>query len=151
MFNPAVVVPAVAYGWTLTDAATICDARTDGAVGQLARILGDEPDGLDRATELLHQATDGPAPRGPAALRRAASLGLPGTPMGDAWRLADLLREYRGDAHTAAWTTAGFDATEIGLLSELYWGLPIAHATRARGRGATQSSTPPRPASRPVA
>ena len=54
VFNPAVVVPAVTYGWTLTDAATICAARTDGAVGALARILGDEPDGLDRAIELLH-------------------------------------------------------------------------------------------------
>ena len=25
VFNPEAVVPAVAYGWTLTDAATICD------------------------------------------------------------------------------------------------------------------------------
>src|SRR5438132_14110408 len=33
VFNPAVVVPAVQYGWTKTDAATICQARTDGAVG----------------------------------------------------------------------------------------------------------------------
>ncbi|SBS74079.1 hypothetical protein MHPYR_190018 [uncultured Mycobacterium sp.] len=31
VFNPAVVLPAVAYGWTLTDAATIERARTDGA------------------------------------------------------------------------------------------------------------------------
>src|SRR6202140_1462517 len=30
VFNPAAVVPAVAYGWTLTDAATIGDARTAG-------------------------------------------------------------------------------------------------------------------------
>ena len=41
-----------------------------------------------------------------------------------------LLREYRGDVHTAAWTSVGLDATEIGLLSELYWGLP-AGAYRA--------------------
>jgi hypothetical protein len=60
------------------------------------------------------------------------SLGLPGTPMGDAWRLADQLREYRGDVHTAAWTTAGFDATEIGMLSELYWGLDSRTYVRSR-------------------
>src|SRR4249919_4008482 len=30
VFNPAVVVPAVSYGWTLTDAATICAARDAG-------------------------------------------------------------------------------------------------------------------------
>ena len=48
------------------------------------------------------------------------------------WRLADLLREYRGDAHTAAWTSAGLDATEIGLLTELYWGLPLRTYVRTR-------------------
>src|SRR5262245_52122854 len=32
VFNPAVVVPLVAHGWTLTDAATICEARKNGAV-----------------------------------------------------------------------------------------------------------------------
>src|SRR4029453_10707534 len=53
-------------------------------------------------------------------------------PLGDAWRLADQLREFRGDAHTASWTTAGFDATEIGLLSELYWGLPSRTYVRSR-------------------
>src|SRR6478735_7610220 len=57
VFNPAVVVPAVDYGWTKTDAATICGARTDGATAQLERILGPKPDGLDRATELLTRAT----------------------------------------------------------------------------------------------
>jgi hypothetical protein len=43
-----------------------------------------------------------------------------------------MLREYRGDAHTAAWTSAGFDATEIGLASELYWGLPMGSYVRTR-------------------
>ena len=57
LFNPAVVIPAVTHGWTLTDAATICAARDAGAVGQLRRILGDEPDGLARANELLAHAT----------------------------------------------------------------------------------------------
>jgi hypothetical protein len=52
--------------------------------------------------------------------------------MGDAWRLADRLREFRGDAHIAAWTSAGFDATEIGLLTELFWGLPMRTYIRTR-------------------
>ncbi|HZA00322.1 MAG TPA: hypothetical protein VE575_16290, partial [Acidimicrobiales bacterium] len=61
-----------------------------------------------------------------------ASRGLPGEPLPDAWRRADMLREYRGDAHTAAWTSAGFDATEIGLITELYWGLPMRTYVRTR-------------------
>src|SRR5215510_564482 len=40
VFNPAAVVPAVTFGWTRTDAATISAARHDGAVAQLVRVLG---------------------------------------------------------------------------------------------------------------
>lgn len=132
VFNPAVVVPAVAHGWGLTDAATICTARTEGATAQLRRILGDAPDGLDRATDLLVRATDGLRPEGKPLFAGLLSLGLPGDPIGDAWRMADLLREYRGDAHVATWTAAGVDATEIGLLTELYWGLPMRSYIRTR-------------------
>jgi hypothetical protein len=48
------------------------------------------------------------------------------------WRLADLAREYRGDSHTAAWISSGFKGPEIGLLSELYWGLPLRSYVRTR-------------------
>ena len=43
VFNPAAVIPAVAFGWTLTDAPTICAARDNGAIAQLVRILGERP------------------------------------------------------------------------------------------------------------
>jgi hypothetical protein len=132
VFNPAVVVPAVAYGWTLTDATTICDARTSGATAQLARILGERPDGVERAAELLGRAVAPLRPEGRPLFAGLKSLGLPGTPLADAWRQADCLREYRGDCHTAAWTTAGFDATEIGLITEPYWGVPLRSYVRTR-------------------
>ena len=132
VFNPAVVVPLVTHGFTHTDAPTICQARTDGAVGQLSRILGATPEGLDRGIELLTTATANLRPEGRPLYAGLKSLGLPGEPLADAWRLADQLREYRGDAHTAAWTSAGLDATEIGLLSELYWGLPTRTYIRTR-------------------
>src|SRR5580693_7495087 len=118
VFNPQAVVPAVEFGWSKVDAATICAARTGGAVGQLARVLGPEPTGLNRATELLANAVAPLRPEGKPLFAGLRSLGLPGDPMGDMWRLADQLREYRGDAHTAAWTSAGLDATEVGLLTE---------------------------------
>jgi hypothetical protein len=132
VFNPAVVVPAVAYGWTLVDAAKICAARTQGAVAQLRRLLGESPDGLDRANELLARAVEPLRPEGRPLYAGLRSLGLPGEPLADAWRRADMLREYRGDVHVAAWQTAGFDATEIGLITELYWGLPMRTYVRTR-------------------
>ena len=142
VFNPAAVVPSVSYGWTLTDAPTIATARTEGAVAQLERILGPEPEGLDRATELLRRATEPLRPEGRPLYSGLLSLGLPGTPMGDFWRLGDYLREFRGDSHTAAWVAFGIDATEIGLLTELFIGLPMRSYIRT-ARGATKSSTLP--------
>jgi helix-turn-helix protein len=138
VFNPDAVVPAVQFGWTKVDAATVCAARTRGAVDQLVRVLGTEPAGLVRATELLAAAAAPLRPEGKPLFAGLLSVGLPGDPMGDIWRLADLLREYRGDAHTAAWTTGGLDATEVGLLTELYWGLPMRTYVRTRAWSAEQ-------------
>ena len=135
VFNPAAVIPAVERGWALTDAATICAVRTEGAVAQLTRILGPNPDGLQEVTILLARACNGLRAEGKPLYAGLMSLGLPGEPMADMWRLADCLREYRGDAHTAAWTAAGFDAVEIGLLTELYWGLPTRTYIRTRAWG----------------
>jgi hypothetical protein len=133
VFDPAVVVPSVRAGWERTDAAAICDARTAGAVAQLVRVLGDRPDGLDRALDLLARANAGLSPAGKPLFAGLVSLDEPDSPLGRAWRLADQLREYRGDAHVAAWTVAGFDGCEISLLTELYWGLPLRSYSRSRG------------------
>ena len=65
-----------------------------------------------------------------AGLMNAA---VPDDALGAAWRFADRLREFRGDAHTAAWTSAGYSAVEIGLLTELYWGLRSKTYVRTRG------------------
>jgi hypothetical protein len=132
VFNPAVVIPSVTHGWTLTDANTICEARTAGATDQLVRILGEQVEGINTATGLLAQANERLGPEGRPLYAGLLSLGLPGNAMGDVWRLTDRLREYRGDAHTAAWTSAGFDAPEIGLLTEQYWGLPPRSYVRTR-------------------
>ncbi|MBO0731056.1 MAG: hypothetical protein J2P57_17500 [Acidimicrobiaceae bacterium] len=132
VFNPAAVVPAVTHGWTVTDARTIAAARTEGAVAQLSRILGPSPEGVEGVVTLLAGAGEGLAVEGRALFAGMKNQELPETPLGTAWRLADRLREYRGDAHTAAWTSAGFDAVEIGLLTELYWGLPMRTYIRTR-------------------
>ncbi len=132
VFNPEVVVPSVAHGWSLTDAATINQARTDGAVAQLRRVLGDEPDGLERVNELLARAVEPLRPEGRALFAGLRALGIPDDPLAAMWRRGDLLREYRGDSHIASWVSAGLDATEIGLLTELYWGLPLRTYARTR-------------------
>jgi helix-turn-helix protein len=132
VFNPAAVEPAVTFAWSITDAATIGAARTAGALGQLTRILGPSPDGVDAAVRLLTVAGRDLRPEGKPLYAGLAAQSLPDEPLGAAWRLADRLREYRGDAHTAAWTAAGLDAAEIGLMTELYWGLRARSYVRTR-------------------
>ena len=132
VFNPEAVVPSVTFGWTLTDAATICQARDDGAIAQLVRILGESPAGAARARELLARTCEPLRPEGRPLYAGVLSQKMPDTDLGAIFRYGDMLREYRGDSHTAAWIGLGLDATEIGLLSELYWGLPMRSYSRTR-------------------
>ena len=133
VFNPAIVVPAVAKGWSLTDATTICNARDNGAIAALHRIIGEQPDNATRARELLLRAVEPLRPEGRPLYAGLRSLPTPGSVIGDVWRLGDMLREFRGDSHTAAWVSRNITATEIGVLSELYWGLSIKSYSRTRG------------------
>jgi len=138
VFDADVVVAAVTFGWTLTDATTIAEERLKGAVEQLERILGPEPGGIHRANELLRQALAPLQPWGRALFAGTLAQPLPGTPMGDLFRLGDRLREFRGDSHIAVWVAAGLDATEIGLLTELYWGMPARSYVRTRAWSAEE-------------
>ena len=70
VFNPAAVVPAVEAAWQIASAADVVAARTRGAVAQLTRILGADPDGLDRAIALLGGRRRRSARRRPADVRR---------------------------------------------------------------------------------
>lgn len=133
VFNPTIVIPAVTKGWEITDASTICNARDNGAIAALHRMIGKQPQGVQRARELLLRAADQLRPEGRTLYAGLRSLPLPGDTVGDMWRLSDMLREYRGDSHTAAWISKGLNATEIGVLSELYWGLSVKSYSRTRG------------------
>lgn len=133
VFNPDVVIPSVDFGWSITDSQTICTARDQGAIAHLHRLLGPDPAGAKRAAEILQIIVDRLRPEGRPLFAGLLSCSLPEDPIGKVWRLADTVREFRGDAHTAAWISAGIDATEIGLLTELYWGLPLRSYARTRG------------------
>ncbi|TML63177.1 MAG: hypothetical protein E6G17_06315 [Actinobacteria bacterium] len=133
VFNPDIVIPAVTEGWSKTDASSILKAREHGATASLMRILGDAPAGLARAGELLRRAADAATGEGRPIFSGLRSLGWPGDPFGDFWRAADLVREHRGDSHTAAWVSHGVDPVEITLLTELWWKLPLNSYVATRG------------------
>jgi hypothetical protein len=61
------------------------------------------------------------------------SLPFPEDPIAQLWRVCDYVRERRGDGHIAAWVSAGCDPVEIGLLTELIWGLQLRTYIFTRG------------------
>lgn len=132
VFDPVAVVAAVRHGWSLTNAPTIRSARHHGAVAHLNRLLAGTPGGIDSVNEALERGVDACRPEGRPLFAGVISEAFPTAPLDRMFVLGDALREFRGDAHTAAWTSAGLDAVEIGLLTERYWGLPFKSYVRTR-------------------
>lgn len=137
VFKPAMVREAVDETWAITDAAAMVAAREQGAVASLARIFGGDAaisGAIPRATELLRRAAAAAPPgEGRALYSGLTSLGYPGTPLGDLWRAADLVREHRGDSHIIAWVAYGLDPIQATLCTELWWHLPFVSYVRTRG------------------
>jgi hypothetical protein len=128
-----VVADGVRHGWNLTDADTIFAARRDGAVAQLERVLGAPNDQLGRAIELLYRTVDPLRPEGrPLFAGLRSRWDDPVAAWTRFFHLGDMLREFRGDAHVAAWTSMELDAVQIGLLTEAYIALPLRTYIRTR-------------------
>jgi len=58
---------------------------------------------------------------------------VPDGPYGRAWRVAELVREHRGDGHLAASVAAGLDAVTMNVLTELWLGYPPGEYSATRG------------------
>lgn len=131
VFNPKIVETAVSKGWSITDPPSILRARLDGQVAALRRILGDADP--SRIVEILRPAMESLPCAGRALFAGLRSLDFPEDPLGQLWRVCDYVREHRGDGHIAAWVAADCDPIEIGLLTELLWGMQSKSYIRTRG------------------
>ena len=134
VFNPALIIPAVERGWSIATAAEVLDARASGAPPRRWRgSSATTPDGLAEVTAVLQRAAAAGSASGRFLYAGLRSLGIPPTPWGALWRAVDTIREHRGDSHIAAWIATGLDPVEIGLLTELYYGMPLKRYHRGRG------------------
>lgn len=138
VFYPPMVVGFVDEAWSMTDAPTLLGARRRGATAALERILGNEPEGAERATELLRRMADACTNAGRPLYSGLSSLAWPGDIVGDLWRAADLVREHRGDGHVCAWVSHGLTAIEVLLMTEAWWGLQLNTYMRTRAWPADQ-------------
>jgi hypothetical protein len=132
VFNPDLIVPYVEKGWQIASHADIMAARERGATRSLENIIGNPPE-LPRATELLQRAALAGSAGGRFLYAGLRSMGFPSTPWGALWRSADMVREFRGDSHIAAWCAAGLDPVEAGLMTEIYYEMPTKRYHHGRG------------------
>lgn len=131
VFNPVIVTAAVQEGWSKADGQSVLDARESGATSALRRMLGEtNPVPI---VDVLRPVMESVDYAGRALFSGLRSLPFPADPIGRLWRVADYVRERRGDGHIAAWISAGCDPIEIGLLTELFWGMGMGTYIRTRG------------------
>ena len=126
---------AVDDGWRAAEPDELLARRLEGATSFLARVLGDRPDGLERAVALLRRTVEDAPLEGHPVFAGLRSLPWPGTPLGDLWRASDMVRERRGDSHRNAWTAAGLSSLEIQLLTERWRTSPNPGSTTAEQMG----------------
>ena len=133
IFQPAMVIAMWKEGRKIASPEATRAAREAGAIAQLERILGQSPVGIDRANDLLELAGQGLPLGGRPMYAGMMALDIPTQPVGRMWRLAERLREFRGDAFTAAWSSRGLTGIQLQLLTEILAGFPLFSYTSARG------------------
>lgn len=141
-FAPGEVARHLPRVWELTTPEAALAARERGCVAGMRRILGERADdpGVARAADLLLKAATSASVEGRALYAALRTVPVPQEPVARLWHAATLLREHRGDGHTAALLVEGVGGTEAHVLHALsvgmaakdfgrVWHLPAAQLT----------------------
>ena len=114
-FAPSMVERAIPSIWDLAPPEVALEARLEGSVAALARLLADVP-GVEEAAELLREVATGAPTSGRALGAANAALPWPEEPVGELWQAATVLRELRGDGHVLAQLAVGLDGLSTMVL-----------------------------------
>ncbi len=111
--------------WETTTPEAAHAAREQGCVAALQRILGGlvETPGLARAADLLAKASTSAPTEGRVMYAGLRTLPMPEEPVARLWHAANMLREHRGDGHTATLVSERISGTEAHVLSALDRGI----------------------------
>ncbi len=108
-FAPAMVARAIPGVWALITPAEALRLRLSGAAAALRRLLGGLDAEVVAAADLLGRAVGELDGAGRVLGAANAALPVPDDPLARLWQAATVLREHRGDGHTAALVAAGVD------------------------------------------
>src|SRR5687767_6619954 len=114
-FSPSLVAHMIPRAWTLASPEQVLAARSDAARASLTRLLGEDAAGSAEVAELadlLRAACAVLTPEGRPLYSGHADLPWPEEPLLALWHGATLLREHRGDGHTAVLLHAGLTGLE---------------------------------------
>lgn len=107
-FAPAMVARAIPSVWSLASPQDALAAREHGAVAALQRLLGpSHQDAARQAVTLTGACVDALPLAGRPMAAAQLSVPRPRQPLAALWHDCTVLREYRGDGHVAAVSSAG--------------------------------------------
>lgn len=137
VFAPSLVESVYAQAVATADRDAVLAAREEGAVASLRRVLG-EPDGIGELVAVLRRGLVGEHLVARPLYASLLALPVPTDPWGALWRVCELLREHRGDAHLAVCLSAGLDPVRMNVLTELTCGMALGSYTASRGWSADE-------------
>jgi hypothetical protein len=131
-FAPERVAKALPAAWAIAGPAQALRVRLDTAVAALRRYgLGDD-ENVSTAAELAGKAARGAPLCGRPLFAANLALPWPEDPVAALWQAATLLREHRGDIHTAVLSAAGVTGRESNVLHAAAGGIPREYIARTR-------------------
>ncbi|KOU55165.1 hypothetical protein ADK57_45440 [Streptomyces sp. MMG1533] len=140
-FSPRMVAEHVGSAWSVASPEAMVEARLRGIDGAYRAIFGDRTDSaeLAEAAALARRAAEAANTAGRPLAAANAALEWPKAPHLQLWHAATILREHRGDGHTAALLVAGLDPVE-SLVSFAAIGAASVERFESRGWSAEQWS-----------
>lgn len=116
--------------WTYATPAAAWDARREGSLAALRRLLGTVDVG--EVAALAQRAAQAARHDGRALSAATAAMRWPDEPLAVLWHAATVLREHRGDGHVALLTAAGLDGCEANVLAAARGATTLETQRRAR-------------------
>jgi hypothetical protein len=131
-FAPERVTRALPAAWGMAGPEEALRVRLDTAVAALRRygLGGDE--NVSTAAELVGKAARSAPLAGRPLFAANLALPWPEEPLAALWQAATLLREHRGDIHTAVLSAAGVTGRESNVFQTAAGGVPREYIARTR-------------------
>lgn len=123
-FNPRRVHAGIDDVWSIVTAEEMISLKLDSVAPVLDRAIPTDV-GVARAIALLGGALDATPLAGAPLFAALSVLPVPASDRLRLWRLCDMVREHRSDAHTNAWRATGLDPCEVNVLNEAWRDVPV--------------------------